>query len=238
MKTVFHPAHERGRGEYEWLSTRYSFSFANWYEPTRMGFGALRVLNDDRIAPSSGFPMHSHKDMEIVTIPMTGAVTHEDSLGNHGVVPAGDVQVMSAGTGVTHSERNDSETEELTLFQIWITSKTAGIEPHYAQNSFNFAGGKDPFTLVVSPLGASEGLTINQDAYLYHAALGPGHPVSYGMRREGNGAYAFVIDGSVSIEGKALGPRDAVGIWEAREFSIAPETPATLLIIEVPMSAD
>ena len=144
MNTVLHRANERGKSELDWLSSRFSFSFAEWYNPERMGFGSLRVINDDTIAPSSGFNMHAHRDMEIITIVMEGAVTHKDSEGNKGVVMAGDVQVMSAGTGIVHSEYNDSADETLKLFQIWITPNRQGVPFQYAQKHFNFMGKKAP----------------------------------------------------------------------------------------------
>lgn len=235
MNTVVHRANDRGRGEYSWLSTRYSFSFANWYDPARMGFGALRVINDDRIAPMSGFGAHRHEDMEIITIVTHGAVTHEDSMGNSGRVSAGDVQVMSAGTGVTHAERNDSPNEELTLFQIWIATNAAGAEPRYAQKPFNLESNQPGLTLLVAPTEEEGALVIYQDAYLYQGVLDASAPLTYFMRSEGHGAYVFVIEGEVTVAGQVLGARDAIGITDSAAFTLESSGAARVLIIDVPL---
>jgi redox-sensitive bicupin YhaK (pirin superfamily) len=231
MKTVIHRAEKRGVGEYEWLSTRYSFSFADWFEPTRMGFGALRVINDDIIAPSNGFGTHMHQDMEIITIVMKGAVTHTDSLGNTGRVPEGDVQVMSAGTGVAHSEYNDSPDEPLELFQIWIEPKDYGIAPRYEQKHFDFNSiGPGSVQLV-----GKDALHINQDAGISFAVADNHTPLLYEIT-EGNGLYAFVIEGEAVIADTHLYKRDAIGITEEISVTIASPSKGTMLLIEVPMS--
>ncbi len=235
MDKIIHRAKERGQGEYGWLSTRYSFSFANWFEPSRMGFGALRVINDDTVAPASGFPMHSHKDMEIITIVTSGTITHEDNLGNKGEVPEGDVQAMSAGTGVVHAEFNESQTEPLTLFQIWIEPKVRGIEPRWAQKSFGLSNSKSGLTLLAAPDGSPEGLPINQDAYVYWGVLDAERPLKYILQKEGNGVYLFVIDGSVLVEGDTLEAKDAIGLSDFAETSFTAATHATVLIFEVPL---
>ena len=249
MKKVIHRADERGKGEHGWLKTRYSFSFADWHEPSRMGFGTLRVINDDTIAPDSGFGMHSHRDMEIITIVTGGTLAHKDSMGNVGTVSAGEVQVMSAGTGVTHSEYNSSKEEKLTLFQIWIEPKERGVKPGYAQKSFkNKEGG---ITTLVAPIGHKEGLPINQDAYIYQAAVNSDKPVRHALAQKNNGAYVFVIEGSIKIGEDTLSARDAMGIWDTGEITISTpkaeerrrqdtepiqgECEAKVLIIEVPM---
>ena len=233
MKTVLHRAEERGRGEHGWLTTRYSFSFSDWHEPSRMGFGALRVINDDAIAPASGFGAHGHRDMEIITIVTAGAVTHTDSMGNKGAVRAGEVQVMSAGTGVVHAEKNDSPTEPLTLFQVWIEPKERGIAPRYAQKAFDFE--RRGATLLAAPEAAEGALAINQDAYITYANLAVGEALNYQLRRAGNGAYVFVIDGAVEAAGQVLGPRDALGISEAGAVGITAAKPSRLLLFDVPM---
>jgi redox-sensitive bicupin YhaK (pirin superfamily) len=232
MEKVVHRAENRGKGDYGWLTTRYSFSFADWYEPARMGFGALRVINDDTIAPSSGFGMHSHKDMEIITVVTHGAVTHKDSLGNTGVVPAGEVQVMSAGTGVTHSEYNDSRDTPLSLFQIWIVPDAKSIAPRYDQKSF---GQKEGATLLVSPDGREGSLSIRQEAFITRVRAGT--PFTYAVTTAGNGVYLFLIDGSVVVDGVSLGARDALGVTDAAAVTIEPKGAATFLIIEVPVQA-
>jgi len=236
MKVETHLANERGRGEYGWLTTRYSFSFADWYEPKRMGFGALRVLNDDRVAPESGFPPHSHRDMEIVTIVIKGAVAHEDSMGNTGIVQAGEVQVMSAGAGVTHSEWNRSNEEPLELFQLWFQTNKKGHAPRHDQRSFPDT--ENGFRLLVSgdPPRETDGpLFIHQDAFVYlgrfYARADHTHRFTEGKR----GAYLFVIEGKVKVNELELGPRDAIAISDTPEFSFETIEASKLLLIDVPM---
>lgn len=235
MKKIIHKADDRGHGDYGWLTTNYSFSFGDWYESTRMGFGALRVINDDVIAPSNGFGSHSHRDMEIITIVMKGTVTHKDSMGNVGTVPPGDVQTMSAGTGVTHSEYNDSPTESLELFQIWITSRERGIPPEYHQGSFEVGNMKEGRKCLVDPIG-QEGLKISQDAYIYYVALTENHSLDYSLKSNRNGVYLFVISGNMTIMGEALSARDAIGITDTDSLTVESSSSGALLIIEVPMS--
>lgn len=230
MKTVLHKKESRGTGEYGWLSTRYSFSFGDWFEPSRMGFGALRVLNDDTIAPANGFGTHSHRDMEIITIVMKGVVTHKDSMGNIGTVPAGDVQVMSAGTGVAHSEYNDSSHEPLELFQIWIEPKAYELFPRYEQASFDF----DKLTTGSVQLVGKDALSINQDAGISFAVVEHGQTLSYSIT-EGNGLYIFMIDGEASILDTELGTKDALGVYEEDLILISSKTRGRMLLIEVPM---
>ena len=235
MKKVIHRADERGRGEYGWLSTRYSFSFADWYEPTRMGFGALRVINDDRISPSHGFGAHRHQDMEVITLVTKGAVTHEDSMGNKGTVPAGDVQVMSAGTGVTHAERNDSPDEELTLFQIWIATNKRNAEPRYAQKPFGLGASTPGLTLLVASTDGEGALPIHQDAYIYQGVINHEHTLTYTLKDATHGVYVFVIDGQVRVAGEVLSARDALGVTDAEDIHIESEGVARVLLIEVPL---
>lgn len=235
MEKVVHRAEDRGRGEYGWLSTRYSFSFADWYDPARMGFGVLRVINDDRIAPANGFGAHSHKDMEILTIVTEGVVTHEDSMGNRGEVPKGDVQAMSAGTGVTHAERNDSPDQELALFQIWIASDRKGAAPRYAQKPFGLSSRTPGLTLLVAPTDDDGALPIYQDAYIHQGIVEAGPPLRYVLKNPSHGLYLFVIDGSVNVAGETLGPRDALGIRDVRDVEISASGFSRMLLIEVPL---
>jgi quercetin 2,3-dioxygenase len=234
MKMLVHKAEARGGGDYGWLKTKYSFSFATWYEPSRMGFGALRVINDDWIAPASGFGKHGHKDMEIVTIVTKGTVTHTDSMGNTGFVPAGDVQAMSAGTGVVHAEENSSD-EELTLFQLWIEPNQLGVAPRYSQGTFNLEQQQKGMRLIVSPTGENESLPIHQDAYITHAVLEAGDHVPYTIRKSGNGAYLFIIEGTLEVGGQSFGSRDAVGVSDTEVIDLGSLTGARVLIIEVPV---
>lgn len=235
MQKIIHRADERGVGEYDWLKTRYSFSFAQWYDPARMGFGALRVINDDWIAPAHGFGAHPHRDMEIITIVTAGTVTHEDSMGNAGTVPAGDVQAMSAGTGVVHAERNDSPDEPLTLFQIWIATGTPGAAPRYAQKPFGLMDMTPGLRLLVGPDGTPDALPIYQDAYVSMARIAADTPCTYTLHDEMHGIYVFVVDGSVQVADETLGARDALGISEVASVVLSATAPATALIIEVPL---
>lgn len=237
MGKVLHHAEDRGRGDHGWLQSRFSFSFADWYEPARMGFGALRVLNDDRIAEDSGFPPHGHRDMEIITLVTSGAVAHKDSTGSDGIVRDGEVQVMSAGTGVVHSEFNASSTEPLELFQIWIEPREKGGVPSYDQKKFELPeSGK--IVPLVGPMNGGGALGIRQHAYLSRARLDAMRPVSYELHDEAHGVYAFVISGTVEIDGVRLSARDALGITEAESFEMKTPAEADVLLIEVPMSPD
>lgn len=233
MQTVLHPAEERGRGEDEWLSARYSFSFARWYHPERPGFGALRVLNDDTIAPMSGFPMHGHRDMEIITVVTEGEVTHADSLGNQKRVRVGEVQVMSAGTGVVHSEENVSSEETLKLFQIWIKPRASGLPPRYGQKAFDLS--REGLTLLVSPDGAERSLPIEQEAWISYARAGAGTMLPAPAISPTQGLYIFVIEGTWQVAGTELGPRDALGICEAGACDLSALTGGSALLIEVPL---
>jgi hypothetical protein len=200
-----------------------------------MGFGALRVINDDRIAPATGFGAHTHTDMEIITIVTEGTVTHEDSMGNTGTVSAGEVQVMSAGTGVTHSEFNRSPDVPLSLFQIWIQPDVHGVSPRYAQKSFTLSQIKNGATLVVSTDGREGSLSIHQGAFISLIALTTAHPIDYELKKKENGVYFFVTRGSVVIDDVRLGERDAVGVSGTEAVSITTPDSAQLLVIEVPL---
>jgi hypothetical protein len=233
MSMVFHPAESRGISDHGWLQSRFSFSFAEWHEPERMGFGALRVINDDIIAPRSGFGQHAHRDMEIITIVTAGTVTHGDSMGNDAAIRAGEVQVMTAGTGVAHSEFNRHDVP-LTLFQIWILPRARGLQPRYAQRAFPMpAAGMSQ--LLVSPTGEGESLMIHQDAYIHRIAVAEGETVAYALKRPENGAYVFVISGELTVAGQALGPRDALGIADEATIALQATSAADVLVIEVPM---
>ena len=229
MKYEVYKAEERGRSDHGWLKSRFSFSFADWYNPERMGFRSLRVLNDDTIAPSSGFGRHPHRDMEIITIVTQGAVTHEDSMGNQGEVHSGEVQVMSAGTGVVHGERNASSTDTLELFQLWITTRDQGIAPRYDQRHF-----ASDATLLVSPDGREGSLSIMQDAYITRRTIFAGENVSYELHKSGNGVYVFVVSGKIILDSVSLESRDALGIEDTDSFTVSAEQESTVLFIEVP----
>ena len=235
MQKIIHKAKDRGRGEHGWLHTRYSFSFADWYESTRMGFGKLRVINDDIIEPNNGFGAHSHANMEIITIVTEGEVSHEDSMGNKYTVPAGDVQVMSAGTGVTHSEYNRSPSTRLALFQVWIEPKERNIKPHYAQKSFGLGTMQNTIELLAAPAGTAGALPINQDAYVSSAHFDAGKTFEYESHSPKNGVYLFVAEGAIIAAGEELELRDAVGISDTSRVSVSCKEASKILIFEVPI---
>lgn len=235
MTTRLYKASDRGTADYGWLKPNYYFSFAQYYDPENIHFGLLRVLNDDFIDGGGGFPTHPHDNMEIVTIPFSGALQHKDSTGGEGVIKAGDIQIMSAGTGVRHSEANASATEPVTLFQVWIYPKLRNIKPRYDQRSFDLSDRTNKWQVVVSPREEDGGLWINQDARFSLTSLEAGQTISYENAFTGNGVFLVVIEGEAEVNGQTLGKRDALGISAADSFSISTQSGAQLLAIEVPM---
>lgn len=235
MNKTLHRAGSRGLAEHGWLRSRHTFSFAGYHDPGRMGFGRLRVINDDVVAPGGGFGTHPHDNMEIVSIPLTGALRHRDSMGNTHIIRPGEVQLMSAGTGITHSEYNDSGAEPVNFLQIWVLPKVRDIEPRYGQRAFDAARRRNRFQWVVSPDGREDSLVINQDAFLSLADLEAGSRVAYAPHRTGNGVYLFVIEGGVEAAGERLRRRDALGLEEIGAVAIAADGAARVLAIEVPM---
>ena len=235
MKATFYPAAERGHADFGWLDARHSFSFGQWYNPEKVHFGALRVLNDDLIKGGAGFPAHPHNNMEIVTIPLSGAIAHKDSTGGNGIINAGDVQIMSAGTGVRHSEYNASATETLNLLQLWVIPKQENIVPRYDQKSYSQAGRKNKWQVVVSPDEKDGGLWINQDAIFALTDLDAGAALDYKKKFAENGVYFFVIDGSVKIGEQSLNKKDAIGLSEVDGITVTADIDARLLAIEIPM---
>ncbi len=232
MNTVIHKADDRGNANHGWLNAHHSFSFAGFYDPQKEQFGTLRVLNDDIVEAGRGFGMHPHNNMEIVTIPLKGALKHKDSSGGEGVIKTGDVQIMSAGKGIMHSE-HATEDEDVNLFQIWVFPKKVNIEPRYDQRFFDESGRENKWQIVVSPEEVHNALWINQDAYFslgnFDAAT------SYHLNKEDNGVYLMVIEGEIEIEGNVLSNRDAIGITDTKDFQINVLKPAKLLAIEIPM---
>jgi redox-sensitive bicupin YhaK (pirin superfamily) len=235
MRYTTHNAKDRGKAEHGWLHSRFSFSFADWYDLKRMGFGALRVINDDVIDPDSGFDLHPHNNMEIITIVTEGSITHGDSMGNQEVVLAGDVQVMSAGTGVVHWEHNNSLNETLKLFQIWIHPKRRNIVPRYGQKSFGINWKSNTSQLLVSPDGREDSLSIYQDAFISRALLDTNQKQAYVLYDKRNGVYVMVIDGSIVIDSNTLTDRDALGIEGATVVDIIANENSRYLIFEVPL---
>lgn len=236
MKTILFNAADRGTADYGWLKPNYYFSFSQYHNPEKVHFGLLRVLNDDFIAGGGAFPSHPHDNMEIVTIPFTGALQHKDSTGGQGIIKAGDVQIMSAGSGVKHSEANASATEPVTLFQIWVFPKERNIQPRYDQKTFEIVDRLNQWQTVVSPIEADKALWINQDAKFSLTKLEAGKTLEYTNTFKGNGVFLVVTSGAVKVADIALDKRDAVGISEADHFSITATEDAELLAIEVPMN--
>ena len=234
MQIVIHRANERGVGDHGWLHTRFSFSFADWYDPSKMGFGVLRVINDDVIDARSGFGSHPHANMEIITIVRSGAVSHQDSIGNSYVVPAGDIQVMSAGSGVVHAEFNH-EDKPLELFQIWIEPNIRNIVPRYAQKTFGLKGKPQQVELLVSGDGDAHAIQINQNAYISRVRIDSGACVEYVPRDPNHGVYAFLVAGSIRIDGDVLEARDALGVVGTSKIRMEGKAESEVLLFEVPM---
>ncbi|GGH10042.1 pirin family protein [Mucilaginibacter phyllosphaerae] len=235
MKTVFHAAGERGYNDIGWLKANFSFSFGPFRDEKRTNFGVLRVLNDDFIARGNGFGRHPHDNMEITTIVLEGALEHQDSMGNKGIIKAGDVQVMSAGTGVFHSEYNPSENEDTKSLQIWVFPKVRNIQPRYDQKHFGDKFIQNQFTTLISPVKSEDTLWLNQDTIFSQGNFDAGKQLIYSMITPGNGAYVFLLEGSAKIAGHDLNKRDAVGVYETDAFAIETNSESRILIIEVPM---
>ncbi len=235
MKTTYYPNETRGTADYGWLQANYSFSFANFYDASREQFGKLRVLNDDIIAPSKGFGTHPHKNMEIISIPLSGALAHKDSLGHESIINTGDVQVMSAGKGIKHSEYNPSANEATNLLQIWLFPNKVNIEPRYDQKSFNIEDEHNTFLTVVAPNNTLKNtLWIHQDAYFNIASIQKNISINYLFRNQNNLAYVFVISGSVVIDEVTLNKKDALGVFETNKIDVKALTNARVLLIETP----
>lgn len=235
MKTILHKADTRGLAEHGWLTSRHTFSFGEYYALERMGFGLLRVINDDAVQPGMGFGTHPHENMEIVSIPLTGELRHQDSMGNTQHITTGEVQIMSAGTGLTHSEYNASNSEVVTFLQIWVLPKEPNIEPRYDQRLFPAAERQGRFQLVVSPDRNDGGVWINQDARFSLGDFDANEADSYSVVQPGNGVYIFIIEGSAIVAGEALKRRDGMGVEDAASIDISALEDSQLLAIEVPM---
>lgn len=236
MKKVIHKAKTRGYFDFGWLKTNHTFSFGNYYDPKRVNFGTLRVLNDDFVSPAQGFGTHPHNDMEIVSIPLKGGLAHKDSTGTEGVIFPNEVQVMSAGTGILHSEYNHSKEEETNFLQLWIFPDKKGHKPRYNQKSFNPEERKNKFQLIVSPDKSDGNLWLNQGAYLSLTDLEKEKSLTYKIHTIGNGVYLFLIKGKISVCDDVISKRDGIGIWETNEILLKANDDSQILIIEVPMN--
>lgn len=238
MKTILHTAESRGAANHGWLNAKHSFSFASWYNPDRTNFGALRVLNDDIVSPGAGFGTHPHDNMEIITIPLSGAIAHKDSMGNSSIIKTGEIQVMSAGTGIQHSEFNPSKEESLNLFQIWIFPNKRNVEPRYDQFEMDIQGMKNNFLQLVSPLKEDEGTWIHQNAWIKIAKVDENTEIHYVLNSKENGVYFIVIEGAISINNQILKQKDAIGVWDTDTIVLKSNSQSKILAIEIPMEFD
>nr|WP_315219407.1 pirin family protein [uncultured Flavobacterium sp.] len=233
---VVHKAATRGNANHGWLNAYHSFSFASWYNPERIQFGALRVLNDDTISGGMGFGTHPHDNMEIITIPLEGDLAHKDNMGNTEIIKNGDIQVMSAGTGVQHSEFNPNADQQTKLLQIWLFPNKRNVTPRYQQITLDVADRHNKFSQILSPNADDEGVWIHQDAWFNMGNFDAGLTSEYKIKKEGNGVYAFVLKGNVTINGQELNTRDAIGISETDVLNIKANTDAELLLMDIPMN--
>lgn len=234
--TVLHKANTRGHADHGWLNAYHSFSFASWYNPERIQFGMLRVLNDDTIAAGMGFGTHPHDNMEIITIPLEGDLAHKDSMGNAEVIKTGDVQVMSAGTGIQHSEFNPNADQRTKLFQIWVFPKYRNVTPRYQQITLDVTEQKNNFAQILSPNADDAGVWIYQDAWFYLANFDTDFTKTYTINKVDNGLYVFVISGIITIDDQELETRDGLGIWDFSTIEITATTDAKFLLMEIPMN--
>ena len=236
MKTIYHAADSRGDANHGWLKSKHTFSFANYHNPERMGFGALRVINDDFVIGGQGFGKHSHRDMEIISIPLSGKLGHGDNIGNNGIIETGEIQVMSAGTGITHSEMNGDDNEAVKFLQIWVIPNKMNVEPRYQQVRMDDILKPNEFNQVLSPNSDDAGVWIHQDAWFSMGDFDNGVTQSYELKNPNNGVYIFVISGKVVVNGNTLDTRDGLGVWDTKNFTMDVIDDAKVLLMEVPMS--
>ena len=236
MKTVFHKADSRGHANHGWLDSHHTFSFAGYQNKDRMNFGVLRVLNDDVVSEARGFGTHPHRNMEIISIPLEGDLQHMDNMGNSTVIKQGDVQVMSAGTGIQHSEYNKNKDRPVKFLQIWIIPNKIDVDPRYDQVSLQEIETKNTFYQILSPFPEDQGVWINQDAWFHLGDFDPVKEATYTLKKKGNGVYVFVLEGALEVNGKAIHKRDGYGLWDVDRFDIKTIEPSKVLLMEVPMS--
>ena len=233
--TVLHKANTRGIADIGWLLSYHTFSFSNYYDADRMNFGALRVLNDDSVAPGMGFGTHSHQNMEIISVPLEGDLEHQDSMGNKTVIRNGDIQVLSAGTGIQHSEYNKNKDQQVKFLQIWVIPNQQNVTPRYDQITLNPEDRKNKLQQILSPNPEEEGVWIHQEAWFYLGEFEPDFETTYTLKKKGNGIYAFVLKGNLTINGQELNTRDGFGIWNIDAIDIKANSNVELLLMEVPM---
>lgn len=235
MNKIIHRAEERGHVNHGWLDANHSFSFAGWFNRNKMGFGRLRVLNDDTISPEAGFGLHPHDNMEIITIMLKGSLKHKDSMGNEGVISENEIQVMSAGSGIMHSEFNASNDKECNLLQIWIQPSKRDIEPKYDQINYSEKELTNNFVQLVGPANSKAILDIQQNAFISMSDLESGKMINYQLNEKSNGIYLFLISGQIQIDDESLNSRDAIGLWDIEKVEMMAENDSKVLIIEVPI---
>ena len=236
MKTIYHAADSRGHANHGWLKSKHTFSFANYHNPERMGFGALRVINDDFVIGGQGFGKHTHRDMEIISIPLSGKLGHGDNIGNEGVIETGEIQVMSAGTGITHSEMNGDINEAVKFLQIWVIPNKMNVEPRYQQVRMDEMLQPNQFNQVLSPNPDDAGVWIHQNAWFNMGNFDKGQTETYQLNDPKNGVYILVLEGKVTVNGNTLNTRDGLGVWDTKNFTMDVEDDAQVLLMEVPMS--
>lgn len=235
MAQVIHKAATRGHANHGWLNSYHTFSFGDYYNPERMNFGVLRVLNDDTVAGGKGFGKHPHDNMEIISIPLEGDLEHQDSMGNDAIIKQGDIQVMSAGTGIFHSEQNKNKDQQVKFLQIWIYPDKKNVTPRYDQFTLNLADRKNKLQQVLSPNEGEEGVWIHQQAWFHIGNLDKGFKTTYHLKKKGNGVYVFVLKGDVRINDELLSTRDGMGISEVDDLQISAESDCEVLLMEIPM---
>lgn len=236
MRTIYHAADSRGDANHGWLKSKHTFSFANYHNPERMGFGALRVINDDFVIAGQGFGKHSHRDMEIISIPLSGKLGHGDNIGNNGIIETGEIQVMSAGTGITHSEMNTDDHEAVSFLQIWVIPNKMNAEPRYQQIRMDELMKPNAFNQILSPNSDDAGVWIHQDAWFSMGDFDKGVTETYQLKNPNNGVYIFVISGKVVINGNTLDTRDGLGVWDTKNFTMDVLDGAKVLLMEVPIN--
>lgn len=237
MKTIYHSANSRGNANHGWLKSKHTFSFGHYYDPSRVNFGVLRVINDDFVEGGMGFGTHPHNNMEIISIPLSGDLAHKDSMGNGSIIRNGDIQVMSAGTGVTHSEMNPNADIPVKFLQIWVIPNKRNVEPRYQQITIADNAKPNDFQQILSPNPDDEGVWIHQDAWFSLAKFDKGIAKNYSLNKAGNGVYAFVIKGQANVAGIDLNERDGLGVWDTNNLDIVASSDAEILLMEVPMEA-
>ena len=235
MKTVYHAANSRGDANHGWLKSKHTFSFANYHNPERMGFGALRVINDDQVAGGQGFGVHSHRDMEIISIPLSGKLSHGDNIGNKGIIETGEIQVMSAGTGIAHSEMNGDDQEPVKFLQIWVIPNKMNVTPRYQQMQLDALMQPNQLNQVLSPNPDDAGVWIHQNAWFSLGEFDQDLTQTYQLHKANNGVYIFVIEGKVVVDDQTLNTRDGLGVWDTKDFTMDISENTQVLLIEVPM---